>query len=107
MKWCNHIYIFLLRVWHSQVVKYVVVTLIGVVYVGFLGEYSAWSHWRNSIRKAELSQEIELFDGRFRHDQAEIRELNHNPKAIERIARERYFMKTDDEDIFVLSDNRE
>ena len=38
----------------------------------------------------------------------QIRELNHNPKAMERIARERYFMKEDDEDIFVLSDdNRE
>ena len=38
----------------------------------------------------------------------QIHELNHNPKAMERIARERYFMKHDDEDIFVLSDdNRE
>ena len=28
-----------------------------------------------------------------------------DPKAIARIARERYFMKADDEDIFVLSDD--
>jgi cell division protein FtsB len=28
-----------------------------------------------------------------------------NPKAIEKIARERYFMKADDEDVFVLSDD--
>ena len=35
----------------------------------------------------------------------QIRELNHNPKAMERIARERYFMKHEDEDIFVLSDD--
>ena len=27
-----------------------------------------------------------------------------NPSAITKIARERYFMKADDEDIFVLSD---
>ena len=31
--------------------------------------------------------------------------LDSDPKAIEKIARERYFMKTDDEDIFVLSDD--
>ena len=31
--------------------------------------------------------------------------LESNPKAIEKIARERYFMKADDEDIFVLSDD--
>ena len=32
--------------------------------------------------------------------------LDSNPKAIEKIARERYFMKADDEDIFVLSDDQ-
>jgi cell division protein FtsB len=31
--------------------------------------------------------------------------LDSNPKAIKKIARERYFMKADDEDIFVLSDD--
>ena len=36
---------------------------------------------------------------------AQIRELNRNPKAMEKIARERYYMKADDEDIFVLSDD--
>ena len=39
--------------------------------------------------------------------QARIRELDRNPKAMEKIARERYFMKADDEDIFVLSDDGE
>ena len=34
-----------------------------------------------------------------------LKELKHNPKAITKIARERYFMKADDEDIFVLSDD--
>ena len=29
-----------------------------------------------------------------------------NPKAITKIARENYFMKADDEDIFVLSDDK-
>ena len=38
---------------------------------------------------------------------ARLRELETNPKAIEKIARERYFMKADDEDIFVLSDDKQ
>jgi cell division protein FtsB len=32
--------------------------------------------------------------------------LDSNPKAIEKIARERYFMKEDDEDIFVFSNEQ-
>ena len=31
--------------------------------------------------------------------------LDKDPKAIQKIARERYFMKADDEDIFVLTDD--
>ena len=31
--------------------------------------------------------------------------MSKDPKAMEKIARERYFMKADDEDIYVLSDD--
>ena len=41
----------------------------------------------------------------YNKDMRELRMLDRNPKAIEKIARERYFMKADDEDIFVLSDD--
>lgn len=36
-------------------------------------------------------------------DSEELKELQRDPNEISRIARERYFMKKDDEDIFVLS----
>ena len=39
-------------------------------------------------------------------DSKRLKELNRNPDAIAKIARERYFMKADDEDIFVLSDDK-
>ena len=34
-----------------------------------------------------------------------LNKMKLNPTTIAKIARERYFMKTDDEDIFVLSDD--
>ena len=52
-----------------------------------------------------VADEIEVYNTRYQNDMRQIRELNHNPKAMERIARERYFMKHEDEDIFVLSDD--
>ena len=36
---------------------------------------------------------------------SKLRRLETDPKAIVEIARERYFMKADDEDIFVLRDD--
>ena len=58
-----------------------------------------------STNSTELTEEKDQFEADFNRDQAQIKELDRNPKAIEKIARERYFMKADDEDIFVLSDD--
>ena len=93
------------RVWNLPFVKYALITVIGVVLVGFVGENSLLSHLRNKYRIGALADEIEVYTTRYQNDMRQIRELNRNPKAMERIARERYFMKQDDEDIFVLSDD--
>ena len=107
MKGFNRVKAFLLRVWHSLFFKYAVVAIAGVVIVGFLDDNSFWSHFKNMQRINELQEETEKYNADYRRDQARIRELDRNPKAMEKIARERYFMKTDDEDIFVLSDDGE
>ena len=107
MKGLNRVKTFLLRVWHSLFFKYAVVAIIGGVIVGFLDENSFYSHFKNMQRISELQEETEKYNADYRRDQARIRELDRNPKAMEKIARERYFMKADDEDIFVLSDDGE
>jgi len=94
-----------LRIWRSQILKYAVVCVVGVLIVGFLDENSMWSHMKNRQRIEELKEEKARYQAAFQRDQAQIRELDRDPKAMEKIARERYFMKADDEDIFVLSDD--
>lgn len=105
MKVLDNIKVYALKVWRSQALKYVVVCVVGVLIVGFLDENSVWNHLKNTHRISELDDEIAEYNAVYERDQAQIRELNRNPKAMEKIARERYFMKADDEDIFVLSDD--
>ena len=107
MKGFNRVKAFLLRVWHSLFFKYAVGAIVGVVIVGFLDDNSFWNHFKNMQRINELQEETAKYNADYRRDQARIRELDRNPKAMEKIARERYFMKADDEDIFVLSDDGE
>ena len=105
MKVLNGIKLVAQEVLRAQATKYTVVCLLGVLIVGFLDENSIWSHFKNKQRISDLEEEIEKYNSEYERDQAQIRELNRNPKAMEKIARERYFMKADDEDIFVLSDD--
>ncbi len=93
------------RIYHIPALKYVVVTVIGVVLIGFVDENSVWHHMVNKQRINELQEEIDEYTTQNKNDQAQIKKLDSDPKAIKKIARERYFMKADNEDIFVLSDD--
>ena len=88
----------------SRFLKYVVVLAAGVALVGFVGDSSVRSHMRNKQKIADLQGEIDFYKGEYERDITKLRRLDTDPHAIVEIARERYFMKNEDEDIFVLSD---
>ena len=95
---------FLGYVWHIPFLKYVLVCAFGIAIVGFWGDNSLLSHFRHQREVVELEQQIGQYNQQTERDMKRIRDLERNQKAIEKVARERYFMKTDDEDIFVLSE---
>ncbi len=85
--------------------KYLIVVIVGVLWVSLLDENS----WR---RRVQLQGEIDALTEEYQEyarqnaaDSVLLDNLKRNPKAYERVARERYFMKADDEDVFVLSDD--
>jgi cell division protein FtsB len=85
--------------------KYLIVIIWGVVIVGFLGEDSVLKRAQLELKISELEADIKKYKSINESASNELRELKRNPDAIGKIARERYFMKADDEDIFVLSDD--
>lgn len=87
--------------------KYQTVILIGVVLVGFVDENSFWNRYQHQRQISSLNQEIRKYRDIYRNDTMQLFQLDHNPRSIEKIARERYFMKADDEDIFILSDDEQ
>ena len=91
------------KLYSSPWLKYGVVALLAFVFIGFVDENSVWSHVKNQRRIGELREEISRQNAQYNHDKQQIKMLDSNPKAIEKIARERYFMKEDNEDIFVFS----
>jgi len=87
--------------------KYHTVIVVGVAVVGFIDENSFLNRFKHQQEISELKHEIVKYDNMYRNDKTLLYQLEHNPKAIEKIARERYFMKADDEDIFILSDDEQ
>lgn len=82
--------------------KYLIVIVLGVLIVGFVDENSFYQRYKHGNEISSLKQEIKKYSDIYTNDTAKLNQLDRNPKAVEKIARERYFMKSDDEDIFVL-----
>ena len=82
--------------------KYLIVIVIGIAIVGFLDDNSFLKHMQYDMQISDLKSEIAKYEARHEEDSCRLHELKQDPKAIEKIARERYFMKADDEDIFVF-----
>ncbi|WP_276816393.1 FtsB family cell division protein [Segatella maculosa] len=87
--------------------KYLIVVVIGVLIVGLIDENSFLKRVQLELRISDLKREINKYTEQYEADSRQLNELKRHPKAIERIARERYFMKADDEDIYVLSDDEQ
>ena len=83
--------------------KYLIVVIVGVFVVGVIDDNSIWQHIKYRLEIGSLRAEIEKYEAQYEHDKRQLREMRQSPKAFGKIARERYFMKADDEDIFVLS----
>lgn len=95
----GHIYSFFSRF------KFHIVIILGVLIVGVVDENSFMKRIEYAYQIEDLKTEIQKYDSQYQHDMQQLKELKTDPKAIARVARERYFMKADNEDIFVLSDD--
>ena len=85
--------------------KCVITIVAGIVIVGFLDENSFMKRVQLELQISDMKSKIEEYNIQNESDIKQLNELKRNPQAYEKIASERYFMKADDEDIFVLSDD--
>jgi len=85
--------------------KYLIVVVLGVAVVGFIDNESILGRIKLDGQISEVEDEIERYSAQYEKDASRLSEIKRDPKAAVKIAREQYFMKTDDEDIYVLSDD--
>lgn len=83
--------------------KYAIVVVVAVVLIGYADENSLYNHLQNKRTISMMEAEINDLKAQYTREKNILKQMDSDSRAIEKIARERYFMKCDDEDIFVLS----
>jgi cell division protein DivIC len=81
--------------------KYVIVLLFFVIWLLFLDNYSFLNHHLLNKEIDELEDNKAYYKEEIQKDQEQIKRLK-NPTQIEKFAREKYYMKKDSEDIYIV-----
>ncbi len=86
--------------------KYVI-TIIGLaVWVIFFDKNDLKTQLELRQKVKQLGKERDYFSQEITVINTEIKELTTNPKTLEKFAREKYLMKRDNEDIFVIVEEK-
>ena len=81
--------------------KYVWVLLFFIIWMLFLDNYSYFDHRFLNKQIDELETNKEYYQEEIKKDEQSIKLLK-NPNQIEKYAREKYYMKKDSEDIYII-----
>lgn len=85
--------------------KYFWTILLFIVLVGFIDSNSMLQRYRLTENNAALREEIHQYEELYNADSRTFRELQVSEEAVENVARVELFMKTDNEDVYVIEEN--
>ena len=87
--------------------KYLITIVFFAVFVGFLDDNSLLYRMELKQEESNIRSEIEKYRQEYKESTQRLNELNVDSNSIERIAREKYFMKKPNEDIFIFAEDQE
>ena len=82
--------------------KYFLVTIAFLVWMVFFDTNDLFSQYQYHQEVSKLKQERDFYQKETAKVAKDLDELTSNPQKLEKFARERYLMKKDNEDVFVI-----
>ncbi|MCD6367063.1 MAG: septum formation initiator family protein [Bacteroidales bacterium] len=86
--------------------KYFFTFLLFVIWVGLFDKNSLVEQQKYKQRIHELEQQQDYYVSKFKEDSTKLKEFK-SPEKLEKFARENFYMKKDNEDLFVIVDETE
>ena len=82
--------------------KYVLTSIAFLVWISFFDRNDLITQYKLKNQLNKLNEEKAFFIEEIKKDSNELLELKTNPKTLEKFGREKYLMKKDNEEIFVV-----
>jgi len=86
--------------------KYLVAFMVFIVWMIFI-DTNSWTTQRKLNKKIDkLEERKEFYKNEISNDRKALDEISNNPEMLEKYARERFFMKKKNEDIFIIKEDK-
>lgn len=82
--------------------RYGLAVVILVGWIAFFDQNDIWTTWKNHRELSEMEEQSEWYTAEIAKTKEQLVEIASDQDLLEKFARERYLMKRDNEDIFVL-----
>jgi cell division protein FtsB len=84
--------------------KYLLLLIGFAVVITFVGDYNLIKRWKTTNNIKQLEKEISFYKDEIESTMEKMRELQSSDENLEKFAREQYFMKKENEDIFIVKE---
>ena len=84
--------------------KYLIVFLAYTVFVTFFDQHSLIHRWQTHQKISQLEKEMKYYEGEIKSNKRKKYELQSSNENLEKFAREHYYLKKENEDIFIIKE---
>ncbi|QAR31218.1 septum formation inhibitor [Ornithobacterium rhinotracheale] len=82
--------------------KYVIISVAFIIWMIFFDQNSVLMHRELNNEITRLNEDIEYYQKELNTQNQQLKQLEKDKSSYEKIAREKYFMKKSNEDIFII-----
>ena len=82
--------------------KYLILLLLFIFWVVFLDDYNLINQHKIKNNVDDLKKQKEFYISEIKNDSVELFKLKNNSEEQEKFAREKFLMKKDNEDVFII-----
>ncbi len=84
--------------------KYWVTIIVFVLLIGYFDTNSLYNRYKLHQEEEVLQAEVDAYTEQYNRDTKLYRELLKDPDAVVRIAREKYYIQNENEDVYIFGD---
>lgn len=85
--------------------KYFLTITVFTVLIVFFGEHSLKNRWKTGRSIKTLKKEIEFYKQDIESNKQKMNDMQSGNESLERYAREKYYLKKENEDIFIIKED--